>query len=164
MTSAITQNALPQRSPYIYPAQYFPQNYSQPITGTSKWKTGICDFSDDCANSAEIFLCHWCHLSRQFNMISHNKPEINYSYCCVVCIADIFIFPGLGTLTSNLKIRGILQQKYNIDNLNFFDDIVYAILLPPCVVCQHYREMTLHNQCPGNMCKIQNAPKLYPII
>jgi Cys-rich protein (TIGR01571 family) len=126
----------------------------QPMS--NQWTFGIFNCLDNLCISCEICMCHWCHISRQYNMIKYNKPEINYKFCCFIFLLDLLVFPCIGTFFSNIKIRSILQQKYEIENTNFYSDIIYSALLPLCTVCQHYKQMTTKNNCPGSLCLAQS--------
>jgi Cys-rich protein (TIGR01571 family) len=117
-----------------------------------RWTTEICDCNYDYCISCEICMCHWCHLSRQYNMLKYKIPEVNIQFCCCICLTDMCVCPCLGTIVTNLKIRGILQQKYGINSLMFIDDILFSIFFPCCTNYQHYREMTIQNENPGVYC------------
>jgi Cys-rich protein (TIGR01571 family) len=112
------------------------------------WSTGLYDCDKDYNGTFEICFCHMCQLSRQYNVIKHNKSEINIEMCVFILFMDIF-FPPLGTLLTAFKIRNSLQERYNLDRTDFAGDIASIIFCLPCVMCQNYREMSVRNEWPN---------------
>lgn len=110
----------------------------------SLWQTDIFGFVDDFDGSLEICLCHVCSISKQYNMLKYKKNEINYALCI-----SLVLFPQLIYIPTIIKIRGIIQKKYNIDDTNLLIDLLYVTILPMCTVCQHYREMSIQNEWTG---------------
>ena len=121
----------------------------------NNWSTDLCDCYKDRNGTCEICFCHICQLSRQYNFIKHNKPEINIEMCAFILFLDI-LFPLLGTMLTTLKIRNSLQKRYNLDSSDFVGDISTVIFCLPCLMCQNYREMCVRNEWPNGF--IASAP------
>lgn len=106
----------------------------------NKWNSGLIDFTKDKKNCIETLFCHHLHMSKQYNKIKYDKDEINYQFCFFVYLIDMII-PFAGTCMTNMKIRELTYQKYNIYNRNIESDIFTSVFCFFCSICQIHREM-----------------------
>lgn len=116
-----------------------------------KWNTGLFDCVKDKQNCWEILLCHHLHLSKQYNKLRFNNYNFNYDFCVFILLLD-FIFPIYGTILATLKIRNMIQQKYNLYEHDAINDIFTSFCCTLCSICQNHREMSHRGDYVGNLC------------
>lgn len=125
-------------------------NENNSLKQYNKWNSGLLDCMTNKKNCVEVLFCHHLHLSKQYNKIKYNKDDINYNFSFFVCIIDV-LFPLVGTCLANMKIRELVQQKYNIYNHNIENDITTSAFFPLCSICQIHREMNYNGDTIKNI-------------
>lgn len=122
-------------------------------TPLSYWSTDSCDCSKDIKSSVDVLFCHYCQASRQYNVLTYGRREVEPLSCLGALGADICLgyFLHLGTFTIAWHLRQRLRKRYMIAG-DDFSDCLHAFFLPHCVLCQNYREMSLRGEWPSGLC------------
>jgi Cys-rich protein (TIGR01571 family) len=147
-----------QQQPVVGQTVYTqPQHYvsTQP---PAMWKTGICDCSMDGKSCLEGWCCSWCQQGRQYNVIKTGSQEIDFVACCGSFVIDYFC-SGIGSAVLAYMNRDALRRRYNLEG-GSCSDCLHAVFCTTCVVCQNYREMSLHGEWPSGF--IVSEPFVMP--
>jgi Cys-rich protein (TIGR01571 family) len=116
------------------------------------YNTGLCDCFDDCTVFLEGWLCGYCQVSAQYNMLFQNKPGVDICVCGVLLCADAWCTLGLAlasfTAFTRLKVKGTFQLVKE----SGLCSCAKGFFCASCSNCQTYREMSLRNRWPGGVC------------
>jgi len=106
---------------------------------SAPWDTGLCDCFSDCKVLCVSWLCATCQIAYQIAAVEEHEcgcgdwiPVCLCGFCCQV------------------KVRGLIRQKYNIEGSGCGDccTSMFCIL---CAVSQQTRQLDMKGAKPAGM-------------
>jgi Cys-rich protein (TIGR01571 family) len=125
----------------------------------SNWSTELLDCGNDINSCVDVLFCHYCQSARQYNMISYGKQGVEPWTCLGALVIDGCVGFHLGSFFLAWHIRQRIRLRYHIPSTDM-KDCVESFFCVPCVLCQHYREMSVRAEWPGGC--IPSTPYVVP--
>ncbi|KAH9580050.1 PLAC8 motif-containing protein [Trypanosoma melophagium] len=134
------------------PQHGFPLNVppSGPPVQPRDWHNGMCVCCGDCDSCLEAWCCYYCQLSRQYNLLYENRPEINWAVAMGTLLGD-YCCGFLVSTVVQCMLRSKLRRSFTIDGTDF-GDACASCCCSHCALQQSLLELTDAGLFPGACC------------
>uniref|UniRef100_A0A0A9XK78 Cell number regulator 4 n=1 Tax=Lygus hesperus TaxID=30085 RepID=A0A0A9XK78_LYGHE len=95
----------------------------------------------------ESYICSYCQLSRQFNMLYNNEPAVHFPICLLVSFLDSTVTNVVGCLFL-LTLRQNIRKRFGIRG-STLQDVCVSCWCAPCALQQQLLELTSLGMFPG---------------
>lgn len=116
------------------------------------YNTGLCDCFDDCTIFLEGWLCGYCQVSAQYNMLNNNKQGVEPFVCGLLICADFWCTLGFAMASFTAFTRMRLKSTFHLVKESGLCSCVKGFFCVACSHCQMYRELSIRNRWPGGVC------------
>ena len=129
------------------------------------FNTGRCSCNEDWRNCLDTFFCWYGIVTTQFNTADKELKSgpFQCSYCCAVCVADLFT-GGCASLACVGMTRAKIRQGFgmSMEMKPIFIDFICGLCCTCTMACQNHREMHMRGYFAEGCYEKPRHEWLYP--
>lgn len=138
-----------QQPMYYQHGQYGGPSYPP----SANFRADLFGCFNDCSSCLEGWLCGYCQVAAQYNMVVNNQSDVDWPVCLGAYWLDVCCGgSGLALCLLNMMVRAKIRARYNIQPAGKeVEDCCISCYCRCCATTQQYHELTSRGSWPGGI-------------